>query len=201
MKKTIEALMTETGMTITSGQNVNRMMIRPGDAGNGEVVGTIVAKTITNGYLEKKDLVFNEYKEAIPSEKLTREGDVVLKITQPLAACVIGKEDAGYLVSSFCMTIGNIDKDVLIPAYLCAYLNSEVGLAQLSAQMVGSTISTIGIHGLKNIVIPVPSLEAQKAIAEAYEKRAECIQLMSRLAELQKEKLNAMILEADENGK
>jgi type I restriction enzyme S subunit len=51
--------------------------------------------------------------------------------------------------------------------WLLAALRSRVTFAQLESRATGATISGINIRDLKRVLLPVPSLEEQKRIAEA----------------------------------
>jgi restriction endonuclease S subunit len=195
MRKTIA----EIAEVVVGGQIITRLIDHDQDGKpEDEKIGTIVAKSIKDGFLSKDNgnMLYNAYKEAPDERKLTHEGDIVIKLTQPFSACLIGKDDCGLLVSSFCAIIrGN--KSV-VPEYLVAYLNSYKGVRQVTSMMAGSTISTISLKNVGALSIPIPSVGKQKEIGKAYENRIKAIQLADRLKELEEEKLNAMIAEVDE---
>lgn len=193
MKKKIEDL---TGIEIVGGQIITRLIASKGEQGH--EIGTIVAKTIRDGFVSSEDIMRIRYKTEPDVRRLTKEGDIVFKLVQPFSACRIEKADEGLLVSSFCAIIRNIDKEEIDPDYLLAYFNSEQGNAQVLSKMGGSTIQTISMKGIRSIVIPVPSREIQAEIGEAFSEKVSMSKLMAKMARLQEEKLNAMISEVEE---
>ena len=61
-----------------------------------------------------------------------------------------------------------VDETRADPYYLKAYLESEKGAAALKRITVGTTIPNLGVEQLKKLLIPLPSLEEQKQIADEY---------------------------------
>lgn len=193
MKIKIEDLQ---GVEIVGGQIVTRLIAADGEAGHD--IGTIVAKTIKDGYVSPDDVVWNRYKTEPDPRRITKEGDIIIKLVQPFSACIIGKEEEGLLVSSFCAIIRNINDESVTREYLLAYLNSAQGIAQVTSKMGGSTIQTISMKGIRTIQLPKPTLGIQSEIASAFAEKTKMAKLMSRMAKLQEEKLNAMISEVEE---
>ncbi len=188
MKKTMEQLK----INIIGGQIINRVLANADDVF--EKRGTIVAKTISSGFINDEDIVYNNYRTNIDERRVTKENDIVIKVTPPFAAALVDKNHENLLVSSFCMILNGLPNEIL-PGYLTAYLNSDDGVKQVTSHMAGSTISTINVASLKNIVIPVPSLEKQKLISEAFLKYLNNIELSKKLISLSKEKIEALIAE------
>lgn len=188
MKRTFEELQ----IKITGGQIINRVL----SSGNDTVEsrGTIVAKTISSGYIKDEDIVINSYKTKCDQKRITKLNDIVIKITPPFAAALVDKEHEGLLVSSFCMILNNLPEK-LLPEYLTAYLNSEEGVKQVTSSMSGSTIATINVTSLKNISIPVPSIDKQKQIGDAFVKYLKNIELTNKLILFSKEKVETLIAE------
>lgn len=186
MKRTIENLQ----IKIIGGQIINRVLSNGDDAV--ESRGTIVAKTISLGFIKDEDIVYNNYKVKCDEKRITKEKDIIIKVTPPFAAALVDKGHEGLLVSSFCMILNELPNEIL-PEFLTAYLNSEKGVAQVTSHMSGSTIATISVASLKNINIPVPSLEKQKQIGEAFVKYLKNIELSKKLVSLSKEKIETLI--------
>lgn len=188
MKRTFKDLK----IKIIGGQIINRVLPNVNDAV--ESRGTIVAKTISSGYINDEDIIVNQYKTNCDEKRITKLNDIVIKITPPFAAALVDNEHVGLLVSSFCMILNELPEDVL-PEYLTAYLNSEAGVKQVTSSMSGSTISTISVASLKNISLPIPSLEEQKNIGEAFVRYIKNIKLTKKLVSLSREKFEALISE------
>ena len=189
MKKSIENL----EIKITGGQIINRVLAD--EKNNDEVIetrGTIVAKTIFSGYINDEDIVINNYKTVCDAKRITKENDIIIKVTPPFAAALVDKNHEGLLVSSFCMILNELPNEIL-PEYLVAYLNSENGVAQVTSSMSGSTISTISVASFRKIMIPVPSIGEQESIAKAFKTYLGNIELSKKLIELSKEKVEALL--------
>ena len=194
MKKTID----ELGLNVIGGQSVARLAADKNRGESGTKIGTIVAKTVKSGYLSREDIVENEYKAQPDSKRITRTGDIVVKLTQPIGACLISKEEEGLVVSSFCAIINGFAGKDIDSRYLAAYLNSSLGAHQIASLMGGSTVQTISVRNLKEMPIPFPKTkERQVEIGLAYEKAVQTEILSKKLAALQQEKLDAMICEAE----
>ena len=79
------------------------------------------------------------------------------------------------------------------PEYLVAYLNSEGGVGQVTSRMTGSTISTISVAALKQIYVPILSIEKQNEICKAFNAYLKNIELSKKLIELSKEKVETLL--------
>lgn len=189
MKKSLE----ELKIKIIGGQIINRVIANENN--NDEIVetrGTIVAKTISSGYISDNEIVTNNYKTKCDEKRITKENDVIIKITPPFAAALVDKKHEGLLVSSFCMLLTDIPEEIK-PEYLVAYLNSEGGVAQVTSRMTGSTISTISVAALKQIYVPILTIEKQNEICKAFNAYLNNIELSKKLIELSKEKVETLL--------
>ncbi|MBR4212264.1 MAG: N-6 DNA methylase [Oscillibacter sp.] len=65
-----------------------------------------------------------------------------------------------------------IDEDKADPYFVKAFLESELGSAQLKSAAVGTAIPSIGVEALKGILIPQIPLEEQRALAARYVAKA-----------------------------
>ena len=52
-----------------------------------------------------------------------------------------------------------LDESRANPYYIKAFFDSEQGIAALKSITVGATIPNIGVDKLKNVMIPLPSME------------------------------------------
>lgn len=71
------------------------------------------------------------------------------------------------------LPVGNLlilraDTSKINPIYLKAYLESEQGIAGLSALLTGVAMQVISLERLKKMLVPVPDMEEQNEIAEKY---------------------------------
>ena len=95
------------------------------------------------------------------------------------------EENESILATDNCLIVV-LDTTVINPYYVAAYLNSEKGRNSLDRISVGTAIKTISVSELKEMLIPCPSLQEQKEIAEKYEDYIKELHLLKiREAELQ----------------
>lgn len=79
--------------------------------------------------------------------------------------------------------------------YLLAVFSSQSFHARLERLTGGSTIAQVSVSSLKNILIPVPSLEKQKELAEAFRKALDTEQAAQRLVEAQQTLIEHRVLD------
>lgn len=184
-------------ISITGGQIVNRVQVNK-DKGD-EVVDrgrkVIVPKTINNGVIDDDNIDVMDLK-AIPDEnKLTKEGDIIVKLSKPYGAAMIDKEHEGMLITSFCAVIRDVKG--IDPGYLVAYLNSDLADEKLSASVAGTTMTILSNGKICDLDIPVPDINKQKEISEFYRQSSLNKILFKKISKLESEKLSALIEELE----
>lgn len=178
---------------IIGGQIISRVIA---DSVKGDLIidgnrKTIVAKTISEGYINSDNIIINDYKKTLDKEKLTRKGDIVIKLSSPVYACLIDENNTGMLVSSFCAIIRNV-KDI-DKRYLAAFLNSDICQQQLSISVAGSVANILSTGKLGDLEIPIPEPNKQIEIANFYEKTIKNRILLQKIIKLESEKLSSLI--------
>ena len=194
----------DLGAYILGGQIIQRVIA---DVERGEEVvdhqrKTIVAKTVSVGLIDEEGIVVNDYKTSFDHKKITREGDIIVKLSAPYNAAVIDKEHEGMLISSFCAVIRIIDEFELDKWYLVAFLNSEIAQTQLKNSVAGSVMNVLSSGKLYDLEIPLPPKEKQQEIGNLFKKIVKNRTLIKQMIKLENEKLNCMITiaEAEDNG-
>lgn len=185
-------------ITITGGQIINRVLAD--EKKNDPVVDanrkTISAKTVDKGRIDDDNIVYNNYKSELDEKKLTKEGDIIVKLSTPYCAAVIDKDHEGMLVASFCSIIRDIkgiNKD-----YLVAFLNSNNCYNQLASSVAGSTMSILSNGKIMDLDIPVPAVETQVEIGELFAKSVKRRILIEKITKLEAEKLDVMFAKLGE---
>ena len=184
--------------TIISGQIVKRVIADPVKREKvvDEARKTIVAKTVGEGCINEDGIVVNNYKSDPDPKRLTREGDVVVKLSSPYNAVIIDKEHEDMLVSSFCSIIRDvkgIDKN-----YLVAFLNSDVCQKRLESSVAGTIMSVLSNGKLSELEIPLPDESKQKEIGDYFAKTIKNRLLLAKIQKLEEEKLASMIASLEE---
>lgn len=135
---------------------------------------------------------FNAKKEINP-EYITKYGDVVVRLREPVTAVFIDESLEGLVVQSFC-TIIKTKKEQLEPRYLQQFLNNSKYVArELSKHLTNTTISIIRNEYIAALEIPLIPMEKQVDIARFAELQSKEIDLLLSLVENKKIMKNAMI--------
>ena len=181
------------GLIFVGGQITSR--IEANTEKNELVVGkvsVIPPKAIQNGKIDHGELYEMEYKTEIDEKKLTQEGDIVVKLSTPYDVAYITEEDAGLLVTSFCVIIRNKSKDVS-SEYLTAFMNSGIYRKQVLSKVSGAAVPMLTMSKIKEVQIKVLTMDEQEQVAEYYKIVCEKEKVFSRVIELEKEKLDAVL--------
>lgn len=166
--------------------------IQKGDIVRGEVL-TIPPKAISGGKIEKDFLYPLQYKTEIDCNRLTQEGDVVLKLSTPYDAAYITKDDVGLLIPSFCLIVRIKDKSRLNPRFLTAFINSDVYGTQIKNMVSGAMTPMLTMGKIKEVVLQDFTIEEQDEIAMYYENVCKKEIVIKKMVELEKEKINAVL--------
>lgn len=179
-------------LTIIGGQITTRLEDK--NATEGAEIKVLIPKAINRGSIEHKSLGSLIIKTEPDYKKLTKKGDIVIKLSTPYDACLITEEDEGLLVPSFCAILRAGEADFNME-FLLAYLNSEICSNQIKNLVSGATIAILSTGTLKKVEVLLPSLDKQKSLATDYMKTLKKEKLLNKIIELEYEKLNSMIYE------
>ena len=180
-------------ISITSGQIVNRVQANKekGDQVIDKDRKVIVAKSITEGIIDDENVEIMNLKVQPDENKLTKEGDIVVKLSKPYGAALVDKEHEGMLITSFCSVIRNVKG--IDPGYLVAYLNSDIADEKLTSSVAGSTMSILSNGKIGDLDISIPDLDEQIKISSYFKKTSRNKILFKKIAKLESEKLSALI--------
>jgi len=184
----------ENFVDITSGQIMTRVTAKD-DADNS--VGTwkvVIPKAITSdGFISLDDMPEERLKAEPPMDRITKVGDIVIKLSTPFDSAIITEETAGCVVPSFCAIIRS--NGILNIDYLRAYLASKYCKDQMKAKVAGAVMSILSIGKIKSIDIPVPSMEVQREIGERYKNVQEKILIMNQIIALENKRNDVVFQE------
>lgn len=164
-----------------------------------DTIKVIPPKAIHEGKLHHDELYDLALKTEVKSDKFTKAGDIVIKLSTPYDAAYIKQEDEGIMITSFCAIIRLKNENEVLASYLVTYLNSEVFQNYVQAVVSGAAIPMMTLGKLKDFEIKLVTIEKQKQIAEYYQNICEKEVVMKKIIELEKEKLSA-ILGGENNG-
>lgn len=187
----------EVAKKIYSGQIISRVeaKVEVGD----EVLEerkVLIPKAIVSGRVMHSELGTVKLKKLIEEERITKEGDIVLKLSTPYDAAYIEKEDEGLVIPSFCSVIRGIDSGKADSEFVTAYLNTEYVREKLKAKVAGTTMPLIKLSDVKEIQLPDVSLKKQKIIGEAYKLSCQKQDVLREMLFVEQELINSIILES-----
>ena len=186
-------LITYGGLRIFSGQILSRIKANSVDdckKGSIEFCRVINPKVITTEGVINETLIDKEEPFVVSSkDKLTKEGDIIIKLSTPFDSATITNSTKNCIVPSFCATIRNNSIDSLVTTdYLQAFLNSSICKKQLENMVLGIPMTIISIGMIKDIVIPIPNKRHQEQIGQAYRKMQEKHKILKQIFELENKK-------------
>ena len=181
------------GLTFVGGQITSRIEANPkkDELSLGKVM-VIPPKAIQNGEIALAELYELEYKTEIDEKKLTQAGDIVVKLSTPYDVAYITEEDAGLLITSFCIIIRNRGKEVS-SEFLTAFMNSGVYRRQVLSKVSGATVPMLTMGKIKEVRIKVLDVDKQEQVAEYYKIVSEKEKVLTQIIELEKEKIDAVL--------
>lgn len=185
-----------TGVNVVGGQIISRVEAKNND--KVDTVKVLVPRAIVNGMVEHNNLTTLDVKTKLDEKKLTKVGDIVLKLSTPYDACIITANDEGLLVPSFCAIINNIP-NYIDKNYLLAFLNSRLCTEQIKNLTANSTIAILSVGGIKKISVIIPEMNYQKEIGNNYLKTCEKIKTINQIIALEQEKLDTIFINMEKN--
>ena len=181
------------GLSFIGGQITSR--IEADEKRHERAIGTVKVippKAIKAGKIEHEELYDVDYKTEFDDKKLTKAGDIVVKLSSPYDAAYISEEDEGLLITSFCIIIRNTGKNAL-SEYLATFCNSDIYLKQVMRMVSGAKVPMLTIGKVKEAEIKLLTLEEQEQVAQYYKNLCEKEQIMEQIISLEKEKLNTVL--------
>lgn len=181
------------GLSFIGGQITSRIEAdeKKNERGIGKIK-VIPPKAIKAGRIEQEELYEVEYKTEFDDKKLTREGDIVVKLSSPYDAAYVTKDDEGLLITSFCIIIRNTGKDVS-SEFIAAFCNSGVYMRQVMNMVSGAKVPMLTIGKVREAKTNYLPMEEQKQIAQFYKNLCEKEVVMERIISLEKERLDTVL--------
>lgn len=102
------------------------------------------------------------------------------------------------LIASSSLHIIRVNRDDVLPEFVCAYLNTPKGQQQLQRIASGSTIRTILTKNLSLLEIPVPPIETQRTIVELVRNVISQQKLLQQRDSLLNELISSIVIKKSE---
>lgn len=162
MNKNIKLVSLENvSQHIVTGLVLSRKKLK---VGNGFKYKVFTLKSFNeNGYIDREFLDDFITKEKIDNKQISKEGDIIIRLSYPNTAVYITKELEGIVVPSLFVSIRINDKCIL-PEFVQIYLNSDNCKRNITADIVGSAVYVLKASSIRQIKIPVCEIKYQNKI-------------------------------------
>lgn len=131
--------------------------------------------------------------EEIDDSYISREGDVVVRLRDPVTAVCIDKSFKGMVVPSF-MSIVRVNSSMIDNEFLAYYINSITAQRVLEKKMKLATIFSLKTRDLEDLEIVLPTLKEQKRVVTLMKLSEKEIQLLEKLKK-EKEQFGQAVLD------
>ena len=177
-------LIDERISTIIGGQIMTRLTAKEesGDSVVEERRIMIPKCILSDGTIDVSELPVEKLKSPADEKKITRAGDIVIKLSTPYDSAIVTEDAAGCLVPSFCAIIrcNEVKKE-----YLQAFLSTTGCKNQLKNQVAGAIMTILSVGKLGNVDVPDADEETQIKIGQGYIQTQEKIAALKRIVELE----------------
>jgi len=130
-------------------------------------------RVITIGTIDSEELGSLSYVPQGEEKYLVQPGDIVMTRLSSYRFRYIQDMGDLQILADSNVYILRPDKDQVEPAYLYLYMKGRDGLAQLNRLSGGTKLGAISLRQLGQVQIPLPPMEEQKKIAEAFQQEME----------------------------
>lgn len=135
----------------------------------------------TDGYLDNEVLETFHASERLNSEYLTHAGDLIVRLSTPYTAILIGRQEEGMVIpSSF--AIIRVDRRYVLPEYLFWLLNTPKVRQQIYENTTGNMLGGVKPSFFNEFRIAPLPLEKQQTVAALNEMARREVGLLTKLA-------------------
>ena len=118
--------------------------------------------------------------EEIADTYLSRVGDVVVRLREPITAVYIDESAKNMVIPSL-MAIVRVESSMMYGEFLAYYINSTTSQQMLKKEIKGTTIAAIKTQDLEELEVVLPSLEDQKKVVAFMNLSQNEIELLEKL--------------------
>ena len=138
----------------------------------------VMLSHIQNGMIEGELPYLKEIDPKLEKYCIGNRNLIFSKSSFPFKIAVAEVEDGKKLLGNGNLFIIDLDEEKVNPYYIQAFFNSEVGTAVLKSIVVGAVIPNISVKSLKELMIPLPSMDKQNEIAMRYQAKQDEIKVL-----------------------
>lgn len=132
------------------------------------------------GEIHSNQLSDFESVEKLNRQYFTQEGDLLVRLNEPFTTIYIGKEKEDILIPSYFVKLKIHHKDFK-PEYIAWYLNSKKVKRDFFRSQSGTLVASINQKIIKELDVPVKTMQEQESIVSLYQLHIREISLMKKL--------------------
>ncbi|WP_265735815.1 restriction endonuclease subunit S [Acinetobacter sp. AM] len=167
-----------------------RSKIEPDSDGN---ISVIQMKDLTeDNRLNAKELVQIDMQDLKEHHRVKINDLAFRSRGQTNTAAIIDQQLKDAVIAAPLLRI-RVESNLILPAYLCWFINQPSSQAALQSKATGTAVRMIGISAIEDLEVVVPSLDVQQKIIKIYQLSIDEQKLMNALAK-KKEVLTGAIL-------
>lgn len=163
--------MVDSGIPFIRATNISNLEINPDDM---KFITTEKHKILKKGHLKENDIIFSNRGEI---------GKVA----------IVDKNFDGVNLNSQLAWLRS--KESILPKYLLYILNSNVTQNQIKLEQGGATLQQYTIKQIKELRVPVPSIDIQRSLVLEMESGEEIVKSNKKLIELMEKKIEEVLSE------
>ena len=164
----------------------------------------VYSVTNSQGFVPSTDYFSKEvFSKDLNNYKIVREGMIAYNPSRINVGSVATQREKGAVIVSPLYVVFSVDEQNLYPEYLCYFLRSEIGLAEIAKKTSGSVRDSLKFSALQKINIRVRDLREQKFIVSILQKTERIIEkyrlLLTKLDDLVKSQFIEMFGSVEDN--
>ena len=148
--------------------------------------------SVHNCFINKEILDIFKTKEKLKYDYLTKEDDIIVRLTKPYTAILITKETENIVISSNFLKL-TCNKEKVLPQYLYWLLNTEKVKHKIFQNSISNILDAITANTYSNLSLNLVPIDKQLIIGNLYLLSIKENKLLSQLKE-EKLKLNNAII-------
>lgn len=156
----------------------------------------LVPSAISGGVVHHGNLGTADLKKEVSEKRITKCGDIVIKLSSPYDCGLITEEDENLIIPSFCAIIRRIDQSRVYDKYLLGFMNSHYSMTKLLAGVNTTAMAMVRTASLQALPVLLLPMEEQIVIGDAYWESCKRKRLLEQMVNKQQEISDAIIQEA-----
>lgn len=175
---------------IRTGQVLSRKQAK-GELGIPYKVFTL-SSILKDGKINKDLIEDFQSNSMIDEQLLTKEDDVLIRLSAPYTAVYITKEYENILIPSLVAVI-RLKSEEYLPEYVKIFLNSKIAKDEIKREASGTVITTVTTKSLKEMFIPCLPLQKQKRLIHFTKAYLDEKDIMEKIMKLKEEEYQFII--------